>query len=33
MPTSAPIIELEKVCCGYGSQEVLHNATFALPAR
>ena len=31
MSTSAPIIELEKVCCGYGSQEVLHNVTFALP--
>jgi zinc transport system ATP-binding protein len=26
------MIELEKVCCGYGSQEVLHNVTFALPA-
>ena len=32
MPISAPIIELEKVCCGYGSQEVLHNVTFELPA-
>ena len=33
MPETTPIIELEKVCCGYGSQEVLHNVTFALPAR
>ena len=33
MPENTPIIELEKVCCGYGSQEVLHNVTFALPAR
>jgi zinc transport system ATP-binding protein len=32
MSTPAPIIELEKVCCGYGSQEVLHNVSFKLSA-
>ncbi len=32
MPATDAIIELEKVCCGYASQEVLHNVSFALPA-
>ena len=33
MSSPTPVIELENVCCGYGSQEVLHNVTFALPPR
>ncbi len=32
MPATDAIITLEKVCCGYGPQEVLHNVSFALPA-
>ena len=32
MPATDTIIALEKVCCGYGAQEVLHNVSFALPA-
>ena len=32
MLNPSPIIELNKVCCGYGAREILHNVTFALPA-
>ncbi len=28
---AASLIELDRVCCNYGSHEVLHNVSFALP--
>ena len=31
MTDDAPVIDLDKVCCGYGPLEVLHNVTFRLP--